>query len=131
MWNIELILIINFISSTDTDEKRVIHSKSANIEIMIYDKAHEDIKEIFQSLFNRHKIGLEALMKGSDFTFDCVNLLHYKCLQVNLKCCVSYIDSPDWIKNKTMNPIEREDKCFQYISAVASNHEGTEKIKVC
>ena len=39
-------------------------------------------------------------MKGSDFIFDCVNLLHYKCHKINLKRCGLYIDSPDWIKDK-------------------------------
>ena len=39
-------------------------------------------------------------MKGSDFIFDCVNLLHYKCHKINLKRGGLYIDSPDWIKDK-------------------------------
>ena len=37
----------------------------------------------------------------------------------------SYIDSPDWIKNKktTINPINDNDKYFQYAATVALNHE--------
>ena len=37
----------------------------------------------------------------------------------------SYIDSPEWLKNKkaTINPKNNEDKCFQYAVAVALNHE--------
>ena len=38
----------------------------------------------------------------------------------------SYIDSPDWIKNKnlTINPINKKDnKCFQYAVTVALNYE--------
>ena len=38
----------------------------------------------------------------------------------------SYIDSPDWIKNKKapINPIKKKDnKCIQYSVTVASNHE--------
>ena len=53
------------------------HSKSANIEIMINDKADEVKEELFQSLFSRYKIGLETSVKGSDFIFDCVQLLYY------------------------------------------------------
>ena len=37
---------------------------------------------------------------------------------------VSYIDSPDWIKNKkaTINTINKKDnKCFQYAVTVALN----------
>ena len=37
-------------------------------------------------------------MKGSEFGFDFVNLLYYKCHKTNPNCGGSYIDSLDWIK---------------------------------
>ena len=37
-------------------------------------------------------------MKGSEFAFDFVNLLYYKCNKTNPNCGGSYIDSLDWIK---------------------------------
>ena len=55
-------------------------------------------------------------MKGSEFLFDYVHSMHYICLKINLNRGVSYIDSPDWIKNKkaTINPINKKDnKSFQ------------------
>ena len=39
-------------------------------------------------------------MKGGDFIFGCVNLLYNKCHKLNLDNGGSYIDSPDWSKNK-------------------------------
>ena len=39
-------------------------------------------------------------MKGSEFVFDYVQLLYYKCHEVNPNRSGSYIDSPDWIRNK-------------------------------
>ena len=51
---------------------------------MIYDKADEVIKELFESLLHRYQIGLKTSMKGSDFIFDCVNFLDYKCHKINL-----------------------------------------------
>ena len=42
----------------------------------------------------------------------------------------SYMDSPDWIKNKqaTINLMNKKDnKCFQYTVTVALNHEKIEK----
>ena len=47
----------------------------------------------------------------------------------NFKRGASYIDSPDWIKNKkeTIIPINKRDKCFQYAITVALNHEEIEK----
>ena len=101
------------------------HSKNENIEIMINDEADEVIKELFDSLKNRYQNNLES-MKGSDFDFDYVHLLYYKCHKINPNRGGSYIDSPDWIKNKkaTINPIKRKDnKCFQYAVTVTLNHE--------
>ena len=59
-------IAINITSSKDTDEERVMHSKSDNIEIMINNKADEVIDELFQSLLSMYQIGLETLTKGSD-----------------------------------------------------------------
>ena len=45
-----------------------------------------------------------------------------KCHKINLNRGGSYIDSPDWIKNKkaTINPISKKDNtCFQYAVTVA------------
>ena len=52
---------------------------------MIYDKTDEAIEELFESLLSRYYIGLETSMKGSDFIFDCINFLHYKCHKINVK----------------------------------------------
>ena len=57
---------------------------------------------------------LETSMKGSGFIFDSVQLMYYKCHNVNFKRNGSYIDSPDSIKKKkpTINPKTDDDKCF-------------------
>ena len=90
----------NFVSSEDSDEDRLMHLKSDNIEIMNYDKADEVIEEVFESLLNRYQIGFKISIKGSNFIFGYVNLLHYKCNIINLKRSGSYIDSTDRIKKK-------------------------------
>ena len=64
-------------------------------------------------------------MRGSEFVFDCVHLLYYKCHRINPDCGASYTDSLDWIKNKkaTINPFnEKDNKCCQYAATVALNH---------
>ena len=91
---LQLAIAINFISSKDSDERRVMHSKIYYTEFMIYDNADEVIEEIFQSIFAIYKIALEKSMRGSDFIFDCVHLLCYKCHKINPNRCGSYIDSP-------------------------------------
>ena len=59
-------------------------------------------------------------MRGSNFIFDSVQLMYYKCHKVNFKRGGSYIGSPDWIKKKkeTIN-LKNTDKCFQYTVTVA------------
>ena len=65
-------------------------------------------------------------IKSIKFVFDYVHLLYYKSHKRNLNCSGSYIDSPNWIKNKkaAINPINKKDnKCFQYPVTVTINHE--------
>ena len=69
-------------------------------------------------------------MRGSEFVFDYVQLLYYKCHKINLNCGGSYIDSPNWIKKKkaTINLINKKDnKCFQYAVTVALNYKEIKK----
>ena len=54
-------------------------------------------------------------MRSSEFVFNYVLLLYFKCHKITLNRGGSYIDSLDWIKNKkaTINPTNKKDnKCF-------------------
>ena len=69
-------------------------------------------------------------VKGSEFVFDDVYLLHYICHKINPNRGGSNIHSPDWIKNKkaTINPINRKDnKCSQFAVIFELNHKQTGK----
>ena len=81
------------------------HSKRNNIEFMSDVNANEVVNKVFESLRSRYQGNLETSMRGSDFIFDSVKLLYYKCHKINFKRG-GYIDSPDWIKKKkaTINP---------------------------
>ena len=48
-------------------------------------------------------------MNGSDFVFESVHLLYYKCHKMNLNSGGSYRDYYDWIKNEkaTVNRINK------------------------
>ena len=72
-------------------------SKSDNIKIMMNDEVDDVIKELFDSFKSRYQNNL-ASTKGSEFFFDYVHLLYYKCHKINPNCGGSYIDFPDWIK---------------------------------
>ena len=64
-------------------------------------------------------------MKSSEFVFLYLYLLYYKCHKKNSNRGGSYVDPPDWIKNKKepINPINKKDKCFQYATTVMLNYE--------
>ena len=69
---------------------------------MIDNEEDEAIKRLFDSLKNRYQNNFEWT-KGSEFVFDYIHLLHYKCHKINPNCGGSYIDSPDWIKKQKSN----------------------------
>ena len=83
-WKIELTMEINFMSSKDSSETRTMHTKSNNNEIMIGNEKDEIIKKLFDSLLQRYQEGLEEPIKESEFVFDSVDLLYYKCHQISL-----------------------------------------------
>ena len=129
-WKIQLTAEINFISlKPDSNETRVMHTKSDNVEIKIGDDTNDVIKELFKSFLQRYQEGLQEKMKGSDFEFDGVNLLYYDFNKTSLNRGGSYIDSPEWIKDKksTINPKNNDYKYFQYAVTVALNRDKINK----
>ena len=86
-------------SSIGNDEERAIHSKSDSIEIMTDHETDEVIEKLFKSLKNRYPNSLES-MKSSEFVFDQVHLLYYKCNITFLNRGESYTDSLDWVRKK-------------------------------
>ena len=58
-WIIQLSAEINFISSkSDSDETRITHTKSDNLEIMIGSDTNEVIEDLFKSLLQRYQENL-------------------------------------------------------------------------
>ena len=64
-------------------------------------------------------------MKGSEFAYDSVDALYYNLNKVSLSRGGSYLDSPKWLKNKkaTINPQNKDDRCFRYALTVTLNYE--------
>ena len=122
-WKIQLTMIINFISSRDSDEIRTMYTKSNDIEIIMGNVTDEIIEELFESLLQKYQERLEEKMRGSEFVFDSVDLLYYNLHKISLNGDGSYIDSPKWLKKKkaTINPKNNDDKCFQHALTVALN----------
>ena len=83
-----------------------------NIKSTPYSDGYNNIDKLFKSLCSIYQGNLESLMKGSDFIFDSVQLLYYKCHKVDFRGGGSCIDSPNWIKKKkaTINPKNTDHK---------------------
>lgn len=75
-WKIQLAIAIKSISFKDVDEDYTVHSKSDNREFMSYDNAKEVVDELFESFLSRYEISLETLIRGNNFIFYSVELLH-------------------------------------------------------
>ena len=123
-WKIQLIMKINYISSLDINDTRIMHTKIDNIEIMNCTETSDIINELFKSFLRRYQEGLETKIKASSFVFESVDLLHYILHKISLNRGGSYIDSPDWIKNKkaTINPKNKDNECFKYAITTALNY---------
>ena len=99
-WKIQLTMQINFISSKDSEETCTMHTKSHNIEIMMGNETDEIIEKLFESLLQNYQKDLEESMRKSEFVYDSIDLLYYHLQKIGLKKGGSYIDSPEWLKNK-------------------------------
>ena len=51
---------------------------------MIVNNTNKAINELFSSLHNRLRMDLEALTKSSEFVFDSIDRVYYKCHRVSL-----------------------------------------------
>ena len=123
-WKVQLIAVINFISlKPGCDETSIMHTRSDNEEFMNGSDTDEIIEGLFESFLKIYEEYLQEKMKGSDFEFDGVNFLYYDFNKISINRGGSYIDSPQWLKNKksTINPINDDYKCFQYSATLALN----------
>ena len=64
-WKIQLTIAINFFSSKDDEEERVMHSKSDNVRSTYYNDANEVVDELFNSLNSGYQDNLEKSIRGS------------------------------------------------------------------
>ena len=124
-WKIQLNMGVNFISSNDTGEIRTFYVNSDNEEIRSGNETNEIMTKLLKSFLNNYQNKEKILRNGSNFVFESIDLLSYHIHKINLKRGKSYIKFPAWILNKraTINPKNKDNKCFQYAVTVALNHQ--------
>ena len=58
------------------------HASSGNIKFKPYSDANNVIDKLLKSLRSKFQVNLITSMRGSDFIFDSVQLMYYKCHRV-------------------------------------------------
>ena len=117
-----------FISSNDTAEIRTFFVRSDNEEIRSGNETVEIINGLLKSFLSNYQNEEKILRNESNFVFESVGLLEYHIHKTNLKRGKSHPKSPEWILNKrtTINPKNKDNKCFQYLITAALNHQNIE-----
>ena len=87
---------------------------SDNEEIRIGNETDDIIKKLINSSLNNYQKEEIILRNGSNFVFECVDLLSYRIHKASLKRGSSYIKSPELILNKkaTINSENEDDYYF-------------------
>ena len=126
-WRIQLVMRMIFVSFIDKNETQVMHTKSDNVKFMNSTDTSDAISELIEYFAKRYQEGLETKMKGSSYIFERVDLLEYNLHKISLNRGNSYIDPPEWLKNKKViiNPKNtKNNNCFQYAITAALNHQN-------
>ena len=100
-WKIQINMHVNFISSNDTGETR-----PNNADIRSGNETGDIIKRLLNSFLTNYQNEGAISRNGSNFVFESVDLLSYQIHKTSLKGGKSYIESPEWVLNKTatINP---------------------------
>ena len=127
-WKIQINMNVNFVSSKDTGETRTIFVWSDNVEIRLGNETDDIIKGLLNSFLNNYQQEETILRNESDLLLESVDLLSYHVHKTNLKRRNSYIKSPEWVisKRATINPQNKDNKCFQDSTVLALNHQNIE-----
>ena len=127
-YKIQLSMGVNFMCITDKEKTRTFYVKSDNKEIRLGNGTSNIINELVNHFYLTMKKNEQILRNGSDYTFENVEILAIHFHNIKLKRGKSYIKSPEWIscKKATINPKDKDNKCFQYSITVALNHQEIE-----
>ena len=106
---------------TNSDETRLMHTRSDPEEFMSGNETKEIIESLYKSLLQKYNDNLQEKMKGSDFVFNGIYYFYYDFNRVSISKGGSYIESPKWLKDKksTVNMKNNDYKCFQYAATLA------------
>ena len=125
-WRLQLSAEISFVSQKpDSNEIRIMYTRSTPEEIIIGCETEEVAENLIMQLLQKYQDNLQNKMKGSYFIFNGINYLYYDLNRITISKGGSYIESPKWLKDKkcTINQKNTDNKCFQYATTLALNHD--------
>ena len=100
------------------DKRRITHfSKSDNVICMPSSDTSKILDELLSSFYKKYQEDVATSRTSSSFVFESVEECNIHFHKIDLRRGASYIDTPDWIKNKkcTINPKNENDVyCFIY-----------------
>ena len=124
-WKVHLEIAILFRKRDRSEETtKNIWSNPPHV-IMEGSNLEEVLDEVRTHLMQQYK-RISKTMEASDFVFIRVVEMTYHCHRVDLNRGGSYIELPDWVKNKKccINPKNEEDnECFRWAVITALHHE--------
>ena len=108
------------------DKRRITHfSKSDNVICRPSSDNSKILDELLSSLYEKYQVDLTTSRTSSSFVFESVEECNMHLHKIDLRRGASYIDTPDWIKNKkcVINPKNINDVyCFMYSITMALYH---------
>ena len=104
------------------DMRRITHfSKSDSTICRPSSDTSKILAGLLSSLYEKYQVDLTTSRTSSSFVFGSVEKCNIRFHKIDLKPGASYIDTPDWIKNKkcAINPkIKNDVYCFMYAITV-------------
>ena len=128
-WKLQLAEISFVSQKPDSNEIRIMYTRSTPEEIIISCEPEEVAENLIMQLLQKYQDNLQNKMNASDFIFNGVNYLYYDLNRITISKGGSYIESPKWLKDKkyTINQKNAENKCFQYATTLALNFNNIDK----
>ena len=94
------------------DKRKITHfSKSDNVICMPSSDANQILDDLLTSLYQKYQVDLTTSRTRSSFVFERVEEFNMHFHKIDLRRGASYIETPDWLKNKkrVINPKNEKD----------------------
>ena len=123
---LQLDIKVNTENVLNPNEKRTFVAKSRNFQTTVTDDLDETATRLIDSLKTDYDKQILLSREGSNFVFSNIEELNIHIHKIDLKRGSSYIESPEWIKNKKckINPYNTKDEyCFAHSIVIALYHQ--------